>query len=130
VSTVVVIDGVLVEPESARVSIFDRGFLYGDSVFETIRTYGGRPFALTEHLARLERSAARVFIDLPVSLAELGREIERALGASGNAESYVRVIVTRGSGPLGLDTEFEAKPLRAIIVAPLAPPPAETYSST
>lgn len=123
----VCIDGEVLAPEAARVSVFDRGFLYGDSVFETIRTYGGRPFALAEHLARLERSAGRVYIDLPVPTSQLAREIDAALAAAANPESYIRLIVTRGSGPLGLDTGFEAKPLRAIIVAPLVPPAPELY---
>jgi len=127
VSIRVCIDGEVLAPEAARVSVFDRGFLYGDSVFETIRTYGGRPFALAEHLARLERSAGRVYIDLPVPTSQLAREIDAALAAAANPESYIRLIVTRGSGPLGLDTGFEAKPLRAIIVAPLVPPAPELY---
>ncbi len=127
VTTRVWIDGLVHEPEAAVVSVFDRGFLYGDSVFETLRTYGGRAFALLEHLQRLERSAAKVFIELPVSLEVLGAEIEAAVAATGNQESYVRVIVTRGSGPLGLDTGFVAHPLRAIIVGRLEPPPPEAY---
>lgn len=126
-TTLVLIDGVEHTPEAARVSVFDRGFLYGDSVFETIRTYAGRPFALREHLDRLEQSAARVFIDLPVSRSRLEGEITEALQAAANPESYLRVIVTRGSGPLGLDTGFEAHPLRVIIVAPLTPPAQELY---
>lgn len=128
-TTLVLIDGVVHAPEAARVSVFDRGFLYGDSVFETIRTYGGRPFALSEHLGRLEQSAARVFIDLPVPAARIADEIVEALAAAGNPESYVRVMVTRGSGPLGLDAGFEVRPLRVIIVAPLVPPAPELYAS-
>ncbi len=127
VTTRVFIDGVPHEAEAAKVSVFDRGFLYGDSVFETLRTYGGRPFALPEHMARLERSAEAVCIALPAPCAELSAEVESAIVATGNPESYVRVIVTRGSGPLGLDTGFEAHPLRVVIVGPLSPPPAEAY---
>ncbi|MBK8994219.1 MAG: aminotransferase class IV [Myxococcales bacterium] len=127
-TTIVSIDGVAHAPETARVSVFDRGFLYGDSVFETIRTYGGRPFALPEHLCRLEQSAARVFIELPVPRSRIAAEVAEALAAAGNPESYVRVIVTRGSGPLGLDTGFEVRPLRVIIVAPLTPPAPELYA--
>ena len=73
------LDGRPMTPEAAKVSVFDRGFLYGDSVFEALRTYGGRPFALDRHLARLATSAARVFIDLPVSLEQIGREVESAI---------------------------------------------------
>jgi branched-chain amino acid aminotransferase len=125
---VVSLDGALVAPEAARVSVFDRGFLFGDSVFETIRTYQGRPFALGEHLLRLGASASRVAIDLPVSAEQLATEIEGALRAAGNPESYIRVIVTRGSGPLGLDSQFDASPLRVVIVAPLSPPAPEAYT--
>lgn len=122
------IDGRPMPPESAQVSVFDRGFLYGDSVFETLRTYGGRPYALDRHLARLEASAARVFIELPVSLEQLGREIESAIVGAGNPESYVRLTVTRGVGEaLGLDPVLARHALRVVIVTPLQPPPAEVY---
>ncbi|WP_437762066.1 aminotransferase class IV [Sorangium sp. So ce281] len=134
------IDGVIHRPEEARVSVYDRGFLYGDSVFETIRTYGGEPFALEEHLARLERSAERIAIALPIPRDELGREVVallRAATAAGSAgatagsasagssvaplESTIRVMLTRGSGPLGLDPSLAGAPLRVILVEPLKP---------
>jgi branched-chain amino acid aminotransferase len=122
------IDGRPVAPEAAKVSVFDRGFLYGDSVFETLRTYGGRPFALDRHLARLARSAARVFIELPVSIEQLGREVESAVVGAGNAESYVRVTLTRGVGEaLGLDPGLSRHPLRVVIVTPLQAPAAIVY---
>jgi branched-chain amino acid aminotransferase len=122
------IDGRIVPPEQALVSVFDRGFLYGDSVFESLRTYGGVPFALDEHLARLERSAARVFIALPVSLAVLRGEILAALDSHGSPEAYLRVTLTRGIGrALGLDPELAEQPLRVVLVATLSVPPAELY---
>jgi branched-chain amino acid aminotransferase len=121
------IDGRLLRPEEATVSVYDRGFLYGDSVFETIRTYAGQPFALPEHMARLARSAESVGIDLPLPLAEFGAEVGRAIEAAGNAESYARAMLTRGSGPVGLDPALAAAPLRVVLVEPLRPPPAEHY---
>jgi branched-chain amino acid aminotransferase len=127
VSTLVLIDGEVRGPEAARVSVFDRGFLYGDSVFETIRTYGGTPFALDAHLARLAQSASRVFIALPVSVEQIAAEIWRGVELAQNPESYVRVVVTRGSGPLGLDAGFSVAPLRVVIVGPLTPPHPEAY---
>lgn len=127
-SIVVSIDGRLCPPGEQVVSVFDRGFLYGDSVFETLRTYDGVPFELEEHLARLERSAALVFIELSVSRAVLRGEIATALSASGNPESYVRVMLTRGEGALGLDPALAERPRRVIIVQPLLQPPAEQYT--
>ncbi len=124
----VCIDGVVVDEGEAKVSVFDRGFLYGDSVFEVMRTYGGaRCFAEREHLERLARSAERVLIPLPVSIETLSDEVARTLAAAGNDESYVRVIVTRGSGPLTLDPTKARDPLRVVIVSPLPIPPKELY---
>lgn len=124
---VVSIDGVVRSPDDARVSVFDRGFLYGDSVFETIRTYSGRPFALNEHLDRLWRSAELVFIDMPWTRQQLAREIDAALAAANNDESYIRVMVTRGQGEMGLDPSLAEVPVRVIIVGPLKPLPAQAY---
>lgn len=129
-TSLVMVDGRPMPPDAAKVSVFDRGFLYGDSVFETLRTYRGRPFALERHLARLAASAARVFIDLPVSLAQLGREVESAIVGAGNAESYVRLTLTRGVGDsLGLDPGLCRHPLRLVIITPLSSPPAEQYAT-
>jgi branched-chain amino acid aminotransferase len=125
---VVMIDGAIVPLAEARVSVFDRGFLYGDAVFEVLRTYGGVPFALDEHLVRLRRSAERVAIELPVDDRTLRAEVERAVAASGNAESYVRIVVTRGSGPLSLDPDTAEHPLRVVLVEAVTPPPPEAYS--
>jgi branched-chain amino acid aminotransferase len=121
------IDGTIVAPGGAVVSVYDRGFLFGDAVFEVLRTYAGRPFALDEHLARLRGSAARVAIDLPWDDGVLRREIEQAVAEAGGAESYVRVMVTRGSGPLSLDPDTAQSPLRVVLVEPVAPPPKDAY---
>jgi branched-chain amino acid aminotransferase len=125
---IAMIDGVIAPLEHARVSVLDRGFLYGDSVFETIRTYDGRPFALGRHLARLEHSAELVHIPLPLPLSELRREVLEAVAAAGFPESYVRLMITRGQGELGLDPALAEKPLRVVLVQPLSPPPAEAYA--
>jgi len=121
------IDGAEVPAGSAAVSVFDRGFLYGDSVFETLRTYGGRPFAVAEHLARLAESARKVFIDVPVSLADLEGEIAQACAAPQAPELYLRLMITRGHGALGLDPGLATEPLRVLITTPLSPPPARVY---
>jgi branched-chain amino acid aminotransferase len=124
---VVAIDGVIVSPEAAMVSVYDRGFLYGDSVFEVLRTYGGVPFALGEHMARLRRSAERVLIPMPIDEAAFAEEVTRVIAAAKNAESYARIMLTRGSGPLGLDPALAEHPMRVILVEPVHPPPRETY---
>jgi branched-chain amino acid aminotransferase len=124
----VVIDGALVPPERAVVSVFDRGFLYGDSVFEALRTHGGRLSLLDAHLARLERSAARVFIPLPVPLTTLREEVLSAVQAHGSSESYVRLMLTRGTASaLGLDPQLAENPRRIVLVTALKLPPAEVY---
>jgi branched-chain amino acid aminotransferase len=123
------IDGAIVPPEHARVSVYDRGFLFGDSVFEVLRTYRGVPFALDEHVARLRRSAERVLIVVPVDDGVLRSEIARALLASNNEESYIRVVVTRGIGPLSLDPDTAIQPLRVVLVAPLVVPPIDAYAA-
>jgi branched-chain amino acid aminotransferase len=125
----VMIDGVLVAERDATVSIYDRGFLYGDSVFETIRTYAGRPFALDEHLSRLERSAEIVFIPVPVASSVFASEVSECLRAANNAESYIRVMLTRGQGPLGLDPALAERPLRIILVTPLQRLAQELYET-
>jgi len=123
----VLIDGVSFPPEGAKISAYDRGFLYGDSVFETVRTYGGRLFALGEHLERLVRSASLIGIQLPVTSEQLAAETERVVAEAGNPESRARIMVTRGSGPVDLDPSSAEQPLRVIFVAPLVTPPAEHY---
>jgi branched-chain amino acid aminotransferase len=123
-----IINGAPCPPEGATISVYDRGFLYGDSVFETLRTYGGHPFALDEHMARLERSAARVLISLPVQLSLIAAEVSEGIARAGNPESYVRVMLTRGSGPMGLDPDLAETPSRVILVEPLVAPSAEIYA--
>lgn len=121
------IDGEIVDGADARVSVFDRGFLYGDSVFEVYRTYGGVPFAEREHLERLARSAERLMIPFPVSIETLSGEVRATLDAAGPGQWYVRVVITRGTGPLTYDPSTANEPLRVIIAAPLTLPPADHY---
>jgi len=121
------IDGQVVDSGEARVSVFDRGFLYGDSVFEVFRTYGGVPFGQREHLERLQRSAKRLMISMPVSLETLSSEVAATLDAAGEGEWYVRVVITRGMGPLTYDPTTATQSLRVIIAAPVTVPPAERY---
>jgi branched-chain amino acid aminotransferase len=119
------IDGV--RSDDPRISVYDRGFLYGDSVFEVIRTYGGKPFGLDEHVARLHRSAGKIAMELPWSERTLHDEILANVREANHPESYIRVIVTRGTGEMGLDPELAGTPLRVVMIHPLTLPPTPVY---
>lgn len=124
---VVSMDGVIMSPSEAVVSVFDRGFLYGDSVFEVMRSYGGRLFGETQHLTRLGASAARVLLPMPVSIEVLRDEVHAAVAESGLAEAYVRIVVTRGTGPLSLDIGSAEAPRRVIMVGEVPHYPKALY---
>jgi branched-chain amino acid aminotransferase len=139
--TVVNLDGTLVRPSEARVSVFDRGFLYGDSVYEVIRTYGERPFELGAHLARLRHSAERIGLapkwDAARAAAEIGRTLDASRGGDAPdpgaapwnvGERYVRLVMTRGAGEIGLDPALAVDPVALVIVQPLHGPPARAYA--
>jgi branched-chain amino acid aminotransferase len=120
------IDGRSVAADEARVSVFDRGFLHGDSVFEVLRTYERVPFALDERLERLRRSARLVSIELPVGVEVLRAEVETALARAAYPEAYLRLMLTRGAAePASVGVPSGAR--RVLLVAPLVPLPAETY---
>lgn len=121
------IDGAVCLPEAAKVSIFDRGFLYGDSVYETIGTAYGRLFAARDHLVRLERSAERIGLRAPPRAA-IERAIAETVAAAGNPESRVRVILTRGTGKLDLDPATADDTQLIVIVFPLGAPTPEMYA--
>jgi branched-chain amino acid aminotransferase len=120
------VDGKICLPEDAKVSVFDRGFLYGDSVYETIATVRGRLFALSDHLDRLERSAQGLKLRLPAR-ARIEQAILDTVASAGNAESRVRVMVTRGAGKLDLDPASAGEPSLVVIVGPLGGPTPEMY---
>jgi branched-chain amino acid aminotransferase len=125
---VVMINGKIVTPDRAVVSVYDRGFLYGDSIFEVVRTYRRVPFGLEDHVDRLFESARRVAIEMPVSRSALSAEILAAVCASTTeGELVVRAQVTRGSGPLGLDPTLAHDPLRVVIVEPISLPHVDDY---
>lgn len=119
---IVAIDGALVPTDRAVVPVTDRGFLYGDSVFETFRTYDRRAHALDRHLARLARSAAAIELTLPVDSETLRREVRRVV-AAGEGERRVRLIVTRGDAPALADDGAR----RVILGAPFSGHPAALY---
>jgi branched-chain amino acid aminotransferase len=110
------IDGAYYDKAGAKISVFDHGLLYGDGVFEGIRVYGRRVFRLEKHLDRLYASAKGVWIDIPMAKDAMRRLVDEAVGKSGLDEAYIRLIVTRGVGDLGLDPRKCPKPSIIIIV--------------
>lgn len=127
-SVQVFIDGFIHDEQTAVVSVFDRGFLYGDSVYEVTRTAGGRPVDLPRHLDRLARSAAAIYLEAPPA-AVIADAIGRTLAAARNPDSYVRVVVTRGAGKIGLDVALADAPQLIVIVKPLELPPPALYET-
>ncbi len=115
------------DPEHATISVFDRGFLYGDSVYETMRTVKGRVVELDAHLERLHRSAAGIAFELPFSNGDIAAALDEALVAAAEPDARIRLIVTRGTGPIALDIRLAESPILVIIVQPLVIPPAEEY---
>lgn len=118
-----------VDPGEATVSVFDRGFLYGDSVYETLRTAGGRPVEMARHLERLRRSAAGIGLEIPFTDEALRAAVAATHAASDNPDSYVRVIVTRGTGPLMLDPRVSTTPLLVVLVQALKLPAPALYEA-
>ncbi|MHC4400736.1 MAG: branched-chain-amino-acid transaminase [Planctomycetota bacterium] len=112
----VYIDGKLFDEEEARISVFDHGLLYGDGVFEGIRSYAGKVFRLREHLDRLWTSAKAILLEIPISKDEMAQAIEHTLAQNGIEEDYIRVVVTRGRGDLGIDPGLCKGP-QVIIIA-------------
>ena len=121
------LDGEWHDRDTAKVSVYDHGLLYGDGVFEGIRVYGGKVFRLAEHVDRLYDSARALWLEVPIPREELGRVIEEAVRRSGLAEAYVRPIVTRGVGDLGLDPRKCVRPSVIVIVDAIRMWPAELY---
>jgi branched-chain amino acid aminotransferase len=121
------LDGAWHDRDTAKVSVFDHGLLYGDGVFEGIRVYGGKVFRLTEHIDRLYDSARAIWLTVPIPREEMIAVTEEAVRRSGLAEAYVRHIITRGVGDLGLDPRKCAKPSIIIIVDGIRMWPAELY---
>ena len=112
---IIYLDGRFVPEEEARVSVFDHGLLYGDGVFEGIRAYNGKIFRLDEHLARLYDSAKAIDLAIPLTKAEMTEVIKETLRQNSLRDAYIRPIVTRGRGDLGLDPLKCAKPTVIVI---------------
>jgi branched-chain amino acid aminotransferase len=121
------LDGNLVDSAEAKISVFDHGLLYGDGIFEGIRLYGGNVFRLDEHLERLEYSAKAILLKLPWSRKEISDAICATCRANGLTDGYIRLVVTRGVGDLGLSPWLCPKPSIFIIADKIALYPKEHY---
>jgi len=126
-SAVVYLDGEWLDRDSAKVSVFDHGLLYGDGVFEGMRTYGGKTFRLAEHVDRLYDSARAILLQVPISKAEMIAITEEGVRRSGVQDGYLRHIITRGVGDLGLDPRKCPRASIIIIFDVIAIWPAERY---
>ncbi|HDR7846456.1 branched-chain-amino-acid transaminase [Bacillus toyonensis] len=122
-------NGEFVEKEKAVVSVYDHGFLYGDGVFEGIRSYGGNVFCLKEHVKRLYESAKSILLTIPMLVEEMEEAVLQTLQKNEYADAYIRLIVSRGKGDLGLDPRSCVKPSVIIIAEQLKLFPQEFYDN-
>ena len=123
------LDGKLVDEAEAQVSVFDHGVLYGDGCFEGIRFYSGKVFRLEEHIKRLFDSMRYLMLSLPWSFEEVCRAAEETVAASGQQDGYIRLVVTRGKGDLGLNPRNCPQPSMFIIVQNIALYPKAMYEN-
>ena len=121
------LDGELVSREDAKVSVYDHGLLYGDGCFEGIRVYGGRVFKLRSHLERLYRSADLISLAPAYPLAALANAVRETVAANGLKDAYIRILLTRGVGTLGLHPFRCPKPGTVVIVDAISLYPEELY---
>jgi branched-chain amino acid aminotransferase len=124
------VNGRISAQDAAVISVFDHGFVYGEGIYETLRTYNGRLFLYERHMRRLRNSARMIELSIPLSDAELAVQIRDTMGAAklDGKEAYVRVLVTRGVGELTYDLRATPQPSCVIIVKPLADAPREIYA--
>ncbi|MEK7287904.1 MAG: branched-chain-amino-acid transaminase [Elusimicrobiota bacterium] len=121
------IDGEWFDRDSAKISVFDHGLLYGDGIFEGIRSYGGRIFKLHEHVQRLCNSAKGILLEMPLTQEQFEKIIVQAVRLNNLRDAYIRVVVTRGFGDLGLDMRKCKKPTVIVIADKIELFPASVY---
>src|ERR1044071_375981 len=121
------ISGKYYDKENAKVSVYDHGFLYGDGVFEGMRSYGGKVFRLKQHLDRLWASAKAIWLKIPMSQEEMTKAVNETLATNGIKDGYIRLVVTRGAGALGLDPNKCSDPQIIIIADHIQLYPKEMY---
>jgi branched-chain amino acid aminotransferase len=129
---VVYVNGVITAADAAVVPVFDHGFLYGEGVYETLRTYRREPFLFAEHMARLRRSAGMIALPVPMTDSEMAAEIRKTIEAcppsGGEDDLYIRILLTRGVGELTYNPKATPKPTLVIITKPLPGFPAANYT--
>ena len=128
------VNGRITDQEHAVVSVFDHGFLYGEGIYETLRTYNGQPFLFDRHMRRLRNSAGMLSLDVPLTDPDIDarfRETMRAAGLGDDAahEAYIRILVTRGVGELTYDPAACPVSTVVVIVKPNVPPSADVFGT-
>lgn len=121
------ISGRFFPKEEAKISVYDHGLLYGDGVFEGLRAYGGKVFRLDEHLDRLWESAKAIWLEIPMTKAEMAAAVNETVKRNGISDGYVRLVVTRGAGALGLDPNRTSDPQVIVIADKISLYPDEFY---
>jgi branched-chain amino acid aminotransferase len=118
----------IVPQEEAKISVYDHGFLYGDGLFDTMRAYNGKVFRLEQHLDRLQANAGRLTLTIPWSREELAKAIQTTIQANNLSEAYIRLTISRGPGPIGIDPRLCPQPTLVIMTKELTPFPDDAYT--
>lgn len=125
----VYINGSFYPKQEAKISVYDHGLLYGDGVFEGMRAYGGRIFRLQQHLDRLYESARAILLEIPMGSQDLANAVLETLRRNQLQDAYIRLVVTRGAGTLGLDPDRTSDPQIIIIADKISLYPDEYYQN-
>jgi len=123
------INGKLFDKADARISVYDHGLLYGDGVFEGMRVYEGTVFRLREHLDRLYESARHIYLEIPITKEQMADEVRSTVRANDKRNGYIRLVITRGAGYLGLDPRKTSDPQVIVIVDDISLYPPELYEN-
>lgn len=123
------INGEFFSREDAKISVYDHGLLYGDGIFEGLRIYSGKVFRLHQHLVRLWESAAAIALPMPLTIEKLTADVNETVAKNGLSDGYIRLVVTRGAGPLGLDPFKCSNAQIIIIVDKISMYPDELYQN-
>src|SRR4051794_16146037 len=126
-SNQIYINGKFFDKADAKISVYDHGLLYGDGVFEGIRIYGGKGFKLREHIDRLYDSARAIWLEIPISRGQMIEATLQTVKANEKQDGYIRLVVTRGAGGLGLDPRKCSDPQIIIIVDDISLYPPRLY---